>query len=245
MPYFLILMAFLITEPERLSARLYMETGDALMQQGLLAQARDAFSLSIDLNPAEYYALLGLARVSALQGSLGLASSWYRLFMQNCPDDYRAPLELGLLLLEEPDSLESAGVMLRTAYEMEPDRDDVAFACARLLLAGGDAAGAISMLEPLSGRAGPYQIEAAMTLAGLLASAGDNGGARAVLAREPLASHPPALWLTARTHLQDGDYMRAYDYANRCLEMNPDPMLADSVRLMIDSLAREGLYLPW
>lgn len=244
MPYILALLLVLVTEPERLSARLYMETGDALMRQGLLSQAREAFSRSLDLNPGEYYAILGLARVSARQGSLGLASSWYRLFMENCGEDYRAPLELGLLLMEEPDSLEQAGLLIRRALEMEPDRDDAVFAYARLRAAEGDTARAMALLEPLSIREGQYQLEAAMILAGLLASAGDSGASRAVLAREPLASYPPALWLTARIHLREGDYMRAFDFANRCLGLNPDPMLADSVEDMIDSLAREGLYFP-
>ncbi|MFO7627267.1 MAG: tetratricopeptide repeat protein [Candidatus Fermentibacteraceae bacterium] len=245
MPYILALLLIMITEPERLSARLFMETGDALMGQGLLAQAREAFSRSLDMNPHEHYAVLGLARVSALQGSLDLASSWYRIFMESCPDDYRAPLELGLLLLEEPDSLYRAGVLIRRAHGLEPRGDDVVFAMARLCLTEGDVVGAIGVLEPLCAHDGPHQLEAAMILAGLLAANGDNGGARAVLARELLASHPPALWLAARTHLREGDYMRAVDCANRCLSLNPDPMLADSVRLMIDSLAREGIYLPW
>jgi len=245
MQYVLAFLLVLITEPERLSARLFLETGDALMGQGLLAQAREAFSRSLDVNPHEYYAVLGLARVSALQGSLDLASSWYRLFMESCPDDHRAPLELGLLLLDEPDSLARAGVLLRQALELEPRADDVAFAMAGLLMAEGDTAGAIGFLEPLCAREGTHQMDAAMILAGLLAATGDNCGARAILAREPLASHPPALWLAARTHLWDGDYMRAVDCANRCLSLDPDRMLADSVRMMIDSLAREGLYLPW
>lgn len=244
MPYILALMLMMVSEPERLSARLFVETGDALMGQGLLAQARDAFSRALDMNPREHYAVLGLARVSALQGSLDLASSWYRLFMERCPDDYRASLELGLLLLEEPDSIERAGVLIRLALDLGPREDDVVFALARLRMTEGDSVGAIEVLEPLCRHDGPYQLEAAMILAGLLAANGDNVGARAVLAREPLVSHPPALWLTARTHLGEGDYMRAVDCANRCLSLDPDRMLADSVRLMIDSLAREGLYLP-
>jgi tetratricopeptide (TPR) repeat protein len=244
MPYILVLLVVMITEPERLSARLFLETGDALMGQGLLAQAREAFSRSLDVNPHEHYALLGLARVSALQGSLDLASSWYRLFMENCPDDYRAPLELGLLLLEIPDSLDRAGVLIRGALELESDGDDVLFAMARLRMTEGDDLGAIGVLEALCSHDGPHQVEAAMILAGLLAANGNNGGARAVLARAPLTDHPPALWLTARTHLGEGDYMRAVDCANRCLSLNPDPMLADSVRMMMDSLAGEGLYLP-
>lgn len=244
MQYILALLLMMVSEPERLSSRLFMETGDALMGQGLLAQAREAFSRSLDLNPYEHYAVLGLARVSALQGSLDLASSWYRLFIEKCPDDYRGPLELGILLLEEPDSLERAGVLIRHALELDPQDDDVAFALARLRMAEGDSAGTMEVLESLCLRDGPYRLEAAMILAGLLAASGDNAGARAVLAREPLSSHPPALWLAARTHLAEGDYMRAVDCANLCLSLNPDRMLADSVRLMIDSLAREGLYLP-
>jgi len=244
MQYFLALMLIMITEPERLSSRLFMETGEALMGQGLLAQAREAFSRSLDINAHEHYAVLGLARVSALQGSLDLASSWYRLFMQRCPDDYRAPLELGLLLLEVPDSLDPAGVLIRRALQLEPRGDDVLFAMARLRMTEGDAAGAIDLLEPLCARDGPHQIEAAMLLAGLLVANGNDAAARTVLVRDPMASHPPAIWLVAGTHLREGDYMRAVDCANRCISLNPDGTLADSVRLMIDSLAGEGLFLP-
>lgn len=244
MPYILTLLLIMITEPERLSSRLFLETGDALMGQGLLAQAREAFSRSLDMNAHEHYAVLGLARVSGLQGSLDLASSWYRLFMESCPDDYRAPLELGLLLLEVPDSLDRAGVLIRRALELEPRADDVTFAMARLRITEGDAAGAIGVLEPLCVHDGPYQLEAAMLLAGLLVADGNHAGARSVLALEPMASHPPAIWLAARTHLREGDYMRAVDCANRCLSLNPDRMLADTVRMMMDSLAGEGLYLP-
>jgi Tfp pilus assembly protein PilF len=244
MAYILAVLLVMITEPERLSARLFLETGDALMGQGLLAQAREAFSRSLDANPHEHYAVLGLARVSALQGSTDLASYWYRLFMENCPDDYRAPLELGLLLLERPDSLNRAGILIRLALEIEPNSDEAVFAMARLQMREGDTAGAICVLQGLCAHDGACQLEAAMVLAGLLAANGNNAGARDVLARAPLASHPPALWLIARTHLREGDFMRAVDYANRCLSLDAERILADSVRMMIDSLAEEGLYPP-
>ncbi len=233
----------MLSEPERLSARLQAEAGSALMGQGLLTQAREAFSRALDINPLEDYAMLGLARVSALEGSIPLASGWYRAFMSRCPTDYRAPLELGNLLLADPDSFETAGTLIRMALGLEPGAADAQFSLAKLLVAEGDTTGALEVLRPLFSRDGPHRLETGMLLASLLFRMGDNRGAREILREDPLTGHPGALWLTARTHLSEGDYLRAADLIDRCLALSPSREVADSASSALDSLAREGLFI--
>ncbi len=231
-------------DTEILSARLHLEAGNALMSQGLLTQAREEFSTALDINPEEHYAALGLARVSALQGSVPLASYWYRLFMERCRDDYRAPLELGILLLGLPESLSASGELVRLAESMSPSDPEVRFALAELLLAEGDTAMALRELEPLATWETPFQVEAGLLLASLLAGAGETGEARAVLSSPVFSNLPEAVFLAARTHLAEGDYLRTADCLQRCLNLSPDPRLEQTATLLLDSLAMEGLYIP-
>ncbi len=232
------------TTPEILSARLHLEAGNALMGQGLLTQARDEFSTALDINPGEDYAVLGLARVSALDGCIPLASYWYRLFMTNCADDGRAPLELGTLLLGVPDSLSAAGTLIRMAESMNPSLPEVRFAVAELLMAEGDTIAALRELEPLAGRESPVQVEAGLTAASLLTGMGMTGKARALLSTPPFPSLPEALFIMAKTHLAEGDYLRTADCLHRCLALSPSSRLEPAVSRMLDSLAAEGLYVP-
>lgn len=231
----------MLSEPERLSARLQVESGSALMGQGLLIQAREAFSRALDINPHEHHAVLGLARVAALEGCVDLASNWYRIFIERCPGDPRAPLELGLILLEIPDSLSRAGTLIRTACSIDPAAADSRFALARLLLAEGNLAECMDMLRPLVDREGATGLEAGMMLANLLYRSGDVSGARAILGEGRFLSHAPAVWITARIFLSQGDYLRAADRATLCLELNPPRELADSAATLLDSLAVKGL----
>jgi len=237
----LLSVLIMLSETDRLAARLHMETGAALAGQGLLAQARSAFSRALDLNPDEHYAVLGLARVSALSGSIPLASYWYGTFMERVPGDYRAPLELGL---EQPDSILRCGELIRLALELEPSRSDAQMALARLLLWEGDTTGAETTLELVVNGDSPHRVQAGMLLATQYFNAGKNALARDVLSQHPFREEPSAAWLAARTHLAEGDYMRAMDCINRCLSLSPPGDLAASVGEVLDSLAREGLFIP-
>jgi tetratricopeptide (TPR) repeat protein len=232
------------TDPEILSARLHLEAGNALMGQGLLTQARDEFTTALDINPGENYAALGLARVAALQGSVPLASYWYRLFMERCSDDSRAPLELGTLLLGLPESLSASGELIRLAESMSPSDPEVRFAVAELLMAEGDTTATLLELEPLACRENPCQVEAGLLLASLLAGKGMTGAARAILSAPPFQNLPEALFLAARTHLVEGDYLRTADCLHRCLALSPPSGLEMTAARLLDSLAMEGLYIP-
>lgn len=240
---FLLSALLLVPETDRLSARLQIESGNAFIGQGLLVQARHAFSRALDLNPGEDYAVLGLARVSALEGSVPLASYWYGLFIDRLPEDYRGPLELGLLLIEDPDSLERSGSLIRTALALSPSRSDVQMAFAGLLLKEADTTGAMAALEALLEREGSHRRQAGMALATLLANLGDYPAARRILEEPPFPDDPGANLLAARTHIAEGDYLRAADRISRCLTLSPGSSVADSARTLLDSLAEQGLFI--
>ena len=228
---------------DELSAQLHLETGNALLQQGLLEQAEAEFNLALDYSDECDPALLGLGLVYRAFRSWDRAADHFRYFIDASPDDYRGYYEMASLYMDtgHPDS---ALIMADSAYLRAPMDPVVWIMNGRAGLAAGDTLAAERWFARCTHSAGDISLESTMLLADIYRLTARGVDAREILLTPAASGYSPALWGLARVYLDWGDYMRAVDAIERYLMLSPEGPYADSALLVLRDLAASGDYIP-
>ncbi|NLP05756.1 tetratricopeptide repeat protein [Candidatus Fermentibacteria bacterium] len=240
------LMAAIILGSEadftEISARLDCDLGSAYLGQNLLEQAESEFRDALELIPGYHDALLGLGMVYSRRGSWETAERYLRSYVDSVPGSARGCMELAEVLRATGRSAESSLFALRAA-ESSPDDPACWLLAGETALSAGDTSSASTFLQramPLGGRPA---LEAATLQAGILLSLGDEDTARALLEEAWGAGHAEAGWLLGRLYTSWGDYLRGLSLISQALSCAPRAPFADSARMLLDSLAGEGVFL--
>jgi len=229
-------------EFDLLSAQLHIETGDALLQQGLLEQAEQEFRYALDAVPDCPSAILGLGRVYAACSSIGTAEEFFREFITLAPDDYRGYYELSVLMLGtgRPDS---AFAMSDSAFVRAPGNPDVWMLSGRTAIAAADTLAAERWFLRGLQDPGPVGLESRTLLATLYRATGRSTEARELLLPAAQSGYAPAWWGLAMVYLSWNDFMRGVDAIGNYLTLAPEGAYADSAVLVLQALAESGDYI--
>ncbi|MCD4774686.1 MAG: tetratricopeptide repeat protein [Candidatus Aegiribacteria sp.] len=226
-----------------LSAQLHLDTGMALMRQGLLEQAEDEFQITLDLSEDYHMAVLGLGMVNAIRQSWGRAADYFEQYIDTCPEDYRGFYELSklYLLIDQPDS---AALMSDSAFIRAPTNPDIWLQSGRALLELGDMDSAEMWFSKGLQNQGSTSLESLVLLASVYRRTSRGNEAREILLPAVEAGYSPACWELAKVYLEWEDYMRAGDAISTYLMLSPDGYYADSALLVLDELGESGEYIP-
>jgi len=227
---------------EELTARLHLETGMAMLQQGLLEQAEEEFQSALETGLEYSEALLGLGMVSARRSSWTAAEEYYRRYMRECPEDPRGYSRMAELFLDtgRPDSAVS---MADSAFDLSPGDPDVWLLCGRTRLELEDLDEAGNWFSRGVDHGGDTALESLVLLASVHRRSGRGHEARDLLVPAADAGYSPACWELAKVYLDWEDYMRAEDAMRRYLLLSPDGTYADSAVLVLEELGESGEYM--
>lgn len=227
---------------DELTARLHLETGMALLQQGLLEQAEEEFQSALEIGLEYSEALLGLGMVSARRSSWTSAEEYYRRYIRECPGDPRGYSRMAELYLDtgRPDS---ACAMADSAFDLSPGDPGVWLLCGRTRLALGELEEAGNWFSRGVDHGGGTALESLVLLASVHRRSGRGHEARDLLLPVVDAGYPPACWQLARVYLGWEDYMRAGDAIRRYLFLSPEGAYADSAIMVLEELGESGDYM--
>jgi tetratricopeptide (TPR) repeat protein len=226
-----------------LSAQLHLDTGMALMQQGLLEQAEEEFQMTLDLREDYFSAVLGLGMINAMRQSWGRAADYFEQYIDTCPEDYRGFYELSKLYLmtDKPDS---AALMSDSAFIRAPTNPDIWLQSGRACLELGDMDSAEMWFSKGLQNQGLTSLESLVLLASVYRRTSRGAEAREILLPAIEAGYSPACWELAKVYFEWEDYMRAGDAINTYLMLSPSGYYADSAMLVLDELGESGDYIP-
>lgn len=227
---------------DELSAQLHLDTGYALMQQGLFEQAEAEFNVALEYQEDCHAALLGLGMIYRACSSWDRAEEHFWEFISRSPDDYRGYFELASLYMDtgRPDS---ALIMADSAFLRAPMNPEIWMLNGRSGLAVGDTLVAERWFARCTHSAGNVGLEATIYLADIYRLTQRGADAREILLPVAASGYSPALWSLSRVYLDWGDYMRAVDAIENYLMLSPDGPYADSAYLVLESLAESGEYI--
>lgn len=216
---------------DSLTAALHVETGMALLDQGLTGRAMLEFDRALETSDSAVEAYLGMGRALAAQGSWSSAEEHYLVYISHAPWDHRPLVELSGMLLELSGRGDEALELAEAALELAPLDGGCRLARAQALEVSGsyDEAQAAYLLVITQNP--EYEMEARVKLGALLYSIGDLSEARSILL--PAAGNAEASRYLCLIYLEQGDMLRAADSAARYLFIAPDGYWADSAGQVI------------
>lgn len=230
------------SEFDRLSAELHLETGNAFLQQGLLEQAEQEFSLALDAGVECHAALLGLGKVYRACSSTDRATEYFMAFITASPDDYRGYYEMASMMLETGGA-DSALFMADSAFMRAPTNPDIWLLSGRAAMAAGDTTVAERWLTRCLSDPGSVGLQSLILLGTLYRATDRSVESRELLLPASQAGYAPACWGLAMVYLSWNDYMRAVDSIQRYLTLDPEGVYADSAIMVLETLAESGEYI--
>ncbi len=239
---FLALFLTLSIDMNDLTANLHLETGMAMLQQGLLEQAEEEFNSALELGEQYSAALLGLGMVNERRSSWTAAEEYLLRYIEACPDDHRGYQELAGLYLRT-GSPDSAAMMSDSAFARSPSNPPIWLLCGRVRLVLGDLAGAEGWFSRGVNDGGGTSLESLVLLASVYRRTERGQEAREILLPAVEGGYAPACWELARVYLGWEDYLRAGDAIRRYLMLSPDGPYADSAIMVLEELGESGEYM--
>jgi len=238
----LVLVLPLAMDVEGLEAELHLETGMALLHQGLLDQAEEEFSSALELGEEYTDALLGLGLVNLGRESWTAASEYLRRFIEVCPADHRGYLEMaGLYLLT--GKADSAAIMADSAFMRAPTKPSIWLLCGKVSLAVERLDEAEMWFSRGVDHGGETSMESLVLLASVYRRTQRGQEARDILMPAVDNGYAPASWELAKVYLGWDDYLRAGDAIRRYLLLSPRGVYSDSARLVLEELGESGEYM--
>lgn len=237
-----VLLLFGSMDLNELAASLHLETGMALLQQGLLEQAEQEFIEALEMGEEYHSALLGLGMVNFRRSSWNAAADYFHRYIRARPDDHRGYRELAVLYLRtgRPDS---ARMMSDSAFVRSPASPPIWLLCGKVHLELGDMASAEDWFSRGMLDGGSTSLESLVLLASVYRRTDRGRQARELLIPAVEGGYAPACWELARVYLEWNDYMRATDAINRYLMLSPSGYYADSAALVLQELGESGEYM--
>lgn len=237
-----VLLLFGSMDLDELSASLHLETGMALLQQGLLERAEQEFMEALEIGDEYHSALLGLGMVNFRRSSWIAAADYFRRYIQARPDDHRGYQELAVLYLRTGRT-DSARIMSDSAFIRSPTIPSIWLLCGKVQLELGDMASAADWFSRGMLDGGSTSLESLVLLASVYRRTNRGHEARELLIPAVEQGYAPACWELARIYLGWNDYMRATDAIQRYLMLSPSGYYADSAALVLQELGEAGEYM--
>lgn len=237
-----LMLLFASIDLDGLSANLHLETGMALLQQGLLEQAEQEFMEVLELGDQYHSALLGLGMVNFRRSSWISAADYFRRYIQARPDDHRGYQELATLYLRTGRA-DSARMMSDSAFVRSPTIPSIWLLSGKVRLELGDMASAADWFSRGMLDGGSTSLESLVLLASVYRRTDREQEARELLLPAVERGYAPACWELARVYLQWNDYMRATDAIQSYLLLSPSGYYADSAALVLKELGESGEYM--
>lgn len=223
-------------------AGLHLDTGMALLGQGLLERAEEEFRKVLDIGDQYSAAFLGLGMVYLRRSSWSTAADYLREYIEECPDDHRGYLELSRLHLLTGRT-DSASFMAESAFARAPGDPSIWLHAGRASLELGDMASAEQWFRKGMENRGSTTLESLVLLSSVYRRTERGHEARELLLPAVEAGYAPACWELARVYLSWGDYLRAHDCISMYLSMAPSGCFADSAVILLEELGRSGEYM--
>jgi len=230
------------SEFEEISARLCLDSGMALLEQGLLEQAEREFNRALEFDGSCPEAILGLGMVQRARESWPGAVESFRQFIALAPDDHRGFLQLSGLYLETGKA-DSAVLMADSAFSRLPTDPGIWLQCGRTRHAADDLWGAESWYSRVLQENSEGSRESACLLAEVYRRTDRSQAAEQLLLPYADAGYSPAWWGLARVYLQWNDYLRAGQAMDMYLYLSPEGFYADSAFLVLEELGESGNYI--
>ena len=240
--WLLMLIITLSVDIDELTANLHLESGMAMLEQGLLDQAEEEFNSALELGEEYTTALLGLGMVNGKRSSWTAARQYFLMYIQASPDDFRGYLELADLYLTtgRPDS---AAAMSDSAFVRAPSEPSIWLLCGRVNLELGNMTDAEGWFARGVDDRGETSMESLVLLASVYRRTERGQEARELLLPAVEGGYAPACWELARVYLGWEDYLRAGDAIERYLMLSPEGIYADSAFMVLEELGESGVYL--
>lgn len=220
-----------------LSANLHVETGMAYISQGLTDKALGEFTTALEISEEASEAHLGLARIAVINCSWVTALEEYNIYMEQRPDDYRAPLELSEMLLTLRGRSLEAMDHAEAALALAPLNGQCWMVLAEAEGRLGNTEAAILWYTRVITEKAELANEARIHMGSLLFRHGDLSSAREVLLPAASAGEAEAHHFLALIYLEQRDDLRATDSINRYLYIEPNGLWADSARGCLEDLS--------
>lgn len=227
---------------DELTAELHLQTGMALLQQGLLEQAEEEFQSALEIGLEYSEALLGLGMVSARRSSWNAAEEYFQRYIESSPGDPRGYGEMARLYLET-DRPESALRMADSAFTRAPGDPSLWLLNGKVHLAMGQLEEAGNWFSRGVDEGGSTAMESLVLLASVNRLSGRGQEARDLLMPAVEGGYAPACWELARVYLAWEDYLRAGDAIRRYLLLSPEGEYADSAVMVLEELGESGEYM--
>lgn len=232
----LIALIFPAMDVETLTAELHVETGMAYISQGLTEKALIEFNTALEISESAVEAYLGLARVAVINVSWDTAEELYLQYMESRPDDFRAPQELAVMLLNVRARQYEARDYAEMALELAPLNGSCWMVLAEAHGKTGNIEEAISWYTRIIIENELLADEARVKMGSLLFQHGELADAREILLPAASAGFAEANHFLALIYLEQNDNLRATDSINRYLFLKPNGPWADSARLCLEDL---------
>lgn len=242
MVFCLILSSALISgmDIDSLTAALHVETGMAYIAQGLPEKAMSEFYSALEESDAAWEAHLGLARAAAVNSIWDIAEEEYITYMELCPYDHRAPLEMAEMLLGLPARHEDAVEFAEKALSLAPLDGQCWMTMAEAEASRGRINEALIWYARTISECDEYSMQARIGMGSLLYDQGDLSEAREILLPAASAGMAEAHRLLALVYLDQNDDLRARDSAARYLFLDPEGYWADSAAVYLERLSFES-----
>jgi len=225
---------------DSLTAALHVETGMAYFEQGLSDRAMAEFIAALEISDTARQAHLGLGRVAAANGIWDTAEEQYSTYMELCPFDCAAPLEMAEMLLGLPARHDEAVEYANIALSLAPLNGRCWMAIADGEAAAGNTGEALVWYTRTIAESEENAMQARINMGSLLYDLGDLGGAREILLPAASAGSAEANRLLALLYLEQRDNLRAMDSTARYLFLDPEGYWADSARTILERLSFES-----
>lgn len=237
-----VLILTLSVDIDDLTANLHLESGMAMLEQGLLEQAEEEFNSALEIGEEYTTALLGLGMVNGRRSSWTAARQYFMMYISACPDDFRGYSELADLYLTtgKPDS---AALMSDSAFMRAPSQPSIWLLCGRVALELGNMADAEGWFARGVDDGGDTSMESLVLLASVYRRTERGQEARELLLPAVEGGYAPACWELARVYLGWEDYLRAGDAIRRYLMLSPEGTYADSAYMVLEELGESGDYM--
>lgn len=128
---------------------------------GMLVEAKDAFKRALEFEPANAYALYGLARVNVVLADYEPAYFYISSLLQRYPDHVMGICLLGTIY-EKTGRYDLAEQSYNRAEKLQPDSVDIAIQRANLALVRGDLPTAFSRYQKIEARGDNFPVVAYM-----------------------------------------------------------------------------------
>lgn len=220
-----------------LTADLHVETGMAYINQGLYDKARGEFTTALEISEDAHDAHLGLARIAVINCSWATAEEEYAIYMNQRPDDYRAPLEMSEMLLSLHGRYPDALYYAEAALALAPLNGQCWLVLADTEGRLGNVEEAVTWYTRIIIEDAELADEARVCMGSLLFQHGSLSEAREILLPAAGSGMAEAHHILALLYMEQNDNLRAMDSINRYLYIEPNGLWADSARICLEGLS--------